>query len=134
MIVVDTNVIGYTLLASERSRLAEQALVIDSEWAAPMLWRSEFRNVLTQYLRNDRLEFNDCLRIMDTAAALVGGREFIVQAGRVLELVASSTCSAYDCEFIALAQDLGVPLVTVDRQVLNNFPADAIDLTEFVRK
>jgi predicted nucleic acid-binding protein len=134
MIVVDTNVIGYTLLASEHSRLAEQALVIDSEWAAPMLWRSEFRNVLAQYLRNDRLEFNDCLRIMDKAAALVGGREFIVQTGRVLELVASSTCSAYDCEFVALAQDLGVPLVTVDRQVLNNFPADAIDLTEFVRK
>ena len=134
MIVVDTNVIGYTLLASERSRLAEQALVIDSDWAAPMLWRGEFRNVLAQYLRKGRLGYSECLRIMDEAASLVGGREFIVQTGRVFELVASSTCSAYDCEFVALAQDLGVPLVTVDRQVLNNFPADAIDLTEFVRK
>ena len=47
MIVVDTNVIGYLFLSSDQSVLAERALQKDNEWAAPILWRSEFRNVLT---------------------------------------------------------------------------------------
>jgi predicted nucleic acid-binding protein len=41
-------------------------------------------------------------------------------------------CSAYDCEFVALVQDIGVPLVTVDRQVLRAFPNVAISLDEFI--
>ena len=50
----------------------------------------------------------------------------------VLDLAAASSCSAYDCEFVALAQDLGVRLVTVDKQVLKEFPTVAIALGEFV--
>jgi predicted nucleic acid-binding protein len=50
------------------------------------------------------------------------GAEYAVDAERVLRLVATSVCSAYDCEFIALAEDLAVPLVTSDRQVLGEFP------------
>ena len=45
MIVVDTNVIGYLFLSSEQSILAEYALKKDSEWTAPIIWRSELRNV-----------------------------------------------------------------------------------------
>ncbi len=47
MIVVDTNVVGYLFLSSEKSVLAERALEKDNEWATPILWRSEFRNVLS---------------------------------------------------------------------------------------
>lgn len=31
-------------------------------------------------------------------------------------------CTAYDCEFVALSQRLGVPLVTLDRALLKAFP------------
>jgi predicted nucleic acid-binding protein len=34
MIVVDTNIIGYLYLASERSPQAEQVLRRDAEWSA----------------------------------------------------------------------------------------------------
>jgi predicted nucleic acid-binding protein len=44
----------------------------------------------------------------------------------VLSLAAQSGCSAYDCEFVALAQDLRVPLVTTDRQILKAFPTVAV--------
>ena len=43
MIAVDTNIIGYLYLISDRSMQAEQALVKDRQWAAPLLWRSELR-------------------------------------------------------------------------------------------
>jgi predicted nucleic acid-binding protein len=49
----------------------------------------------------------------------------------VLELASRSGCSAYDCEFVALAQDLEVPLVTNDRQILKAFPTIAISPSAF---
>ncbi len=133
MIVVDTNIIGYLYLSSERSAQAEKALLKDPEWVAPVLWKSELRNVLAQYLRRKILSFEDAVRIMDEASRLMAGREYEVASIEVLQLVKESTCSAYDCEFVALARDLKVPLVTVDRQILREFPEIAISLEEYIK-
>ena len=131
MIVVDTNVIGYLYLGSDRSMQAEQALFRDAEWAAPILWRSELRNVLTKYIRNQWLSLEEAVHVMDEAVALMQEREFEVSSSQVLSLAAASACSAYDCEFVALAQALEVPLVTVDRQLLRHFSETAIPLEDF---
>jgi predicted nucleic acid-binding protein len=69
---------------------------------------------------------------MDEALDLMKDREYEVNSYHVLSLVASSTCSAYDSEFVSLAQDLGVPLVTVDTQILRQFPSTAIPLEAFI--
>lgn len=132
MIVVDTNVIGYLFLTSAKSSLAEQALLKDSNWAAPLLWRSEMRNVLTFYIRKGLLSLEDAQQIMNQAIVLMRSQEYGVTSNQVLELVHISTCSAYDCEFVALARDLKVPLVTVDRQILKEFPDTGISLDAFV--
>jgi predicted nucleic acid-binding protein len=42
-----------------------------------------------------------------------------------MQLASTNRCSAYDCEFVALARYLGVPLVTEDRQLLEGFPGIA---------
>lgn len=131
MIVVDTNVIGYLFLSSEQSLLAEYALQKDSEWAAPILWRSELRNVLTLYVRKNIITLEQSQRIMNGALELLRGREYAVSSYEVLRLASESKCSAYDCEFIAAANDLKVPLVTVDRQLLREFPTVAVPLNSF---
>jgi predicted nucleic acid-binding protein len=128
VIVVDTNVIGYLYLASERSDQAEQLLLKDPQWAAPVLWRSELRNVLALYMRRDMLSLQEAQQIMEAAMRLMRAREYEVVSSQVLALAAASNCSAYDCEFVALAQDLGVPLVTVDKRVLDQFPGFAVPL------
>ena len=132
MIVVDTNIIGYLYLSSNRSEQAEKALLIDSRWAAPILWRSEFRNVLAMYMRRGILTIEDASQIIGDAMQLMQGGEYEVVSIQVLQLVSESACSAYDCEFVALARDLKVPLVTVDKQILKQFPKEAISLDEFV--
>jgi len=133
MIVVDTNIISYLYLTGERSEQAEKALLKDAEWVAPVLWRSEFRNVLASYLRGKKLSLTDALRIMEEATAMMQGGEYEVSSHEVLQLAEESGCSAYDCEFVALARDLGVPLITVDKQILRQFPSEAIALETFIR-
>jgi predicted nucleic acid-binding protein len=134
MIVVDTNIIGYLYLTSEFSALAEQVLLKDPDWAAPLLWRSEFRNVLTFYIRKHILSVEEAVRIMEEAITLLHGGEYETTSFQVLQLVVESDCSAYDCEFAALARDLGVPLVTLDKQLLDQFPNDTIALDAYVKQ
>ena len=131
MIVVDTNVIGYLFLSSERSILAERALKKDSEWAAPIIWRSELRNVLVLYMRKNIIRLDHAQGIMNGALELMRGREYEISSYEVLRLASESKCSAYDCEFIAAANYLKVPLITVDNQLLREFPAVAVSLTTF---
>ncbi len=132
MIVVDSNVIGYLFLKSDRSKQAEAALLKDSNWASPPLWRSEIRNVLAYYIRKRLLTLEAAQVIMEEAVKLMIGREYEVDSSQVLRLAAESSCSAYDCEYVALARDLGVPLVTVDKKILSQFPDVAIALDKFV--
>lgn len=68
------------------------------------------------------------------AEAIIGDNEFDVGTPPVLSLATSSGCSAYDCEYVALAQDLGVPLVTTDRALVKAFPGVAVSLEAFARR
>ncbi len=131
MIVVDTNVIGYLFLSSDQSLSAERALQKDIEWAAPVLWRSEFRNVLAFYMRKNIIDLQQAQIIMNSALKLLKEREYHVPSSEVLRLASESKCSAYDCEFIAVANDLKVPLITVDKQLLRAFPSVAVSLSTF---
>lgn len=132
MIVVDTNLIAYLYLTSSHSQQAEQGLRKDPHWAAPLLWRSEFRNVLALYIRKHWLSLEAGQQIMDEALSLMEDQEYEVDSDQVLKLVTLSKCSAYDCEFVALAQELGTSLVTVDKQLLREFPKVAVSLAGFV--
>ena len=134
MIVAETNIIGYLYLTSERSSQSETALLKDSQWVAPLLWRSEFRNVLAHYIRKHILPLEEANRIMEDAISLMQGGEYEIASLQVLALVDKSNCSAYDCEFVALAQDLNVPLVTVDKQILEQFPNIAISLDKYINQ
>ncbi len=134
MIVVDTNVVAYLLLGGEKTPGARLAFRKDPVWAAPLLWRSEFRNVLAAYLRRGRLSLVDALEVVREAEALFRGFEYSVESGHILKLASESACSAYDCEFVALAQQLNVPLVTSDAEILKEYPQTAISLEAFAGK
>lgn len=129
MIVVDSNVLAYLYLPGEYTAAAEALMEHDPEWAAPVLWRSEFRNILAGYLRRGKLAFEQAHALQCEAEDLLGGAEYEVDSRSVLELVRDSECSAYDCEFVALAMELGTKLVTMDGKVLRSFPGVAVALS-----
>jgi predicted nucleic acid-binding protein len=132
MIIADANLIAYLLLKTEKSDLAEQVFARDAEWYAPILWRSEVRNIVINYIRHNLLTLPEAQGVMEKAHALFADREYIVLSDQVLELAATSRCTAYDCEYVALAQQFEISLVTADKQLINEFPEIAVSLEDFI--
>ncbi|HWG95875.1 MAG TPA: type II toxin-antitoxin system VapC family toxin [Nitrospira sp.] len=133
MIVADTNLLIYLYVQGERTEESEAVLRRDATWTVPLLWRSEFRNALIGLVRKEVLAVDQALSIVDETERWLAGYEYSVISRHVLTLADRSGCSAYDCEFVALAQDLGIPLVTTDRQILKAFPRLAISPDGFAR-
>ncbi len=128
MIVVDTNIIAYLFLRCEFTEPAEKLFRRDGDWAAPLFWRSEFRNVLATQVRRRALTLEQACNLQTEAEELMAGREFEVPSADVLRLASGSGCSAYDCEFVLLAQRLNLRLITNDKAVLLAFPETAVPL------
>jgi predicted nucleic acid-binding protein len=131
VIVVDTNLVVYLLVASDFTAQAEQVYQKDAQWAAPPLWRSEFRSAMTTFVRGGDLALEDAIEKMEAAEFLMEGQDFRMDSARILRLAAQSGCSAYDSEFVALAEDLRVPLITADHEVLAKFRPIARSMQEF---
>ena len=121
-------------MASPYSEAADTAWTKDPDWIVPLLWRSEFRNVLAGAMRRRSITVESAIEIANLAEAALAENEFSISASAVLQLVSQSGCSAYDCEFVALAREQKVPLVTADRRILRDFPELTISLEEFVRR
>jgi predicted nucleic acid-binding protein len=122
VIVVDVNVLAYLLIPGKYTKAAERQLEEDSVWVVPRLWRSEFRNVLATYMRAGQMDLTDASIVFQKAEELVGAEEYEVETLHVLRLCVESKCSAYDCEYIALAEFLDVKLVTKDGKLAKAFP------------
>ena len=131
MIVADTNLLIYLYVLGQRTEESEAVLRRDALWVVPLLWRSEFRNSLIGLVRVHALQLDDALAMSEEAERWIAGQEYSVLSRQVLMLASRSGCSAYDCEFVALARDLEVPLVTTDRQVLKAFPTIAVSPSTF---
>ncbi|MCX7014039.1 MAG: type II toxin-antitoxin system VapC family toxin [Candidatus Sumerlaeota bacterium] len=126
MIVVDTNLLAYFFLGGTGTAPARDVFLRDPEWAAPMLWRSEFRSVLIQYVRQGHLDVEQAILAYKMAQRLLAGREFVPDPAAVIRLAAASGCTAYDSEFVAVARQLRATLVTSDKAILAAFPNTAI--------
>jgi predicted nucleic acid-binding protein len=130
VIVVDTNVLAYLLIPGKYTEDAERLLDTEPVWAAPLLWRSELRNVLATYVRAKLLDLVDAVALYRRAADIIGAEEYDVETSDVLRLVKSSGCSAYDCEFVSLAEYLDVKLVTADSKLVKAFRARVTPLSD----
>lgn len=133
--VVDTNVVAYYLLGTERFasethdfwRAVEQPL-------APAHWQAELASVLWMAIRAGALPTDEGHRRLDFASRLrIRARPIGSLWQAALTLSLNSGVSPYDTLFVALAQSQDVPLATFDKQVLKAFPGVARrpkDITE----
>lgn len=131
MIAVDTNLLVYLWLKSEKTSVAEEIHRCDPLWVAPLLWRSEFRNVVSHYIRRG-VSFEVGLESIQNAESQMKGNEVLVNSQEVMKLAKVSGCTPCQCEFVHVAQIKSVPLVTFNAQTLRDFPHIAIDPSKFI--
>jgi predicted nucleic acid-binding protein len=133
VIVADTNLIAYFLIKGDFTDQANATFHKDPEWIAPILWRSEFRNVLALYIRKGFLNFDEAVDLMQEAELLMKGMEYLVPSINILKIAEESQSSAYDCEFVALAKQFGLELVTSDSIIIQKFPDTAVHMSKFIK-
>ena len=132
MIVVDTNTIAYLYLPTDYTADVEAVLEKDPLWIAPLLWRSEFRNILALYVRKNIIDLDTAVQMQAQAEQQLAGNEYSVNSAVVLTLAKDSGCTAYDCEFISIAKLLNSKLVTADKKLIAAFPDIAMSAKDFV--
>ncbi len=131
MIVVDAMILAYALVGvPEYTPAVNRLLDLDLAWAGPPLWRNELRNVYIWVPETDRpgdaVTLGDAQRKMHLAETLIGERTFGVESDAVLDIAQTTGLSAYDGEYVALAQEVDVPLVTTDGAILQAVPDVAV--------
>lgn len=125
MIVVDVNVVAYYVIEGEKTALARELMQREPDWRLPELWRHEYLNVLATYARQGGATLEQARVLWRRAVELFGPREHATDAEAALALAVRAPVSAYDGQYLALAQRLGTVLVTEDRRLLKAFPAIA---------
>ena len=131
MIVADTNLLVYLFVESDFTDRARQVHSIDSDWVFPPIALSEAANVLVTLVREKCITpgaASETLSIIEKRVK-AGVREVSMKA--VLDLAVQRNISAYDAQFVVLADLLGINLVTEDGKLKKTFPDKAISMEVF---
>jgi predicted nucleic acid-binding protein len=116
LIVADANLIAALAVKTDAAALAFAVLTKDSEWMAPQIWESEFRNALIGMVRAGKIRLKTASAAFALAAESV--ETFSVSTGAVLRLAEAYGLSAYDAEYAALAEWLDCQTVSFDDDLL----------------
>ena len=121
MIVADSTLLVHFALPVARVNdvlAAKDVYRQDSVWRATPLWKSEVRNVGVKYMRAGDLSLGDLTDALAVLDDMLRESVETVEHDEVLRAALGFGLSGYDAEYVALAERLGVPLVTSDKRVL----------------
>lgn len=118
MIVVDTNILLHTLIEGELTPACQALRKEDPQWLVPSLWRYEFANALRTKAKVGGIGADQAVAIMSAAMETFIPLEREVPHAASLRLAILYDVSAYDASFLALAQSVGVKLVTEDAKLV----------------
>ncbi len=129
MIVIDTNVMVRLVVGGEEGADAALLFQRDTEWAAPGLLMGELRNVLLGFVRRGTVTPAQAKAMSDDASVILGERLACVRGTQVMDIAMECDLTAYDAEFVALARTLHVPLVTMDKGILQGAADVAVSVS-----
>ena len=131
-LVIDASAISEILLNDEHADKLHAFLVDRNEgdrWLAPEFCLLECYNVIWKAVRNDRLTHEESLSAISSLNKLplecIESAEYLDQS---LALALRHGLPIYDSCYLALAADLGYPLVSLDRRQLRAASAEGLNL------
>jgi len=119
-LVLDSSICLSWFFPDERTNFTDTALDVaaNEECWVPSLWRLEFSNALLVAERRRRLTRAERLQMLDEASRLRLRVDAHVHDLRQISSLASQHgLSAYDAAYLELAMRLGVPMITLDKDL-----------------
>lgn len=132
MIAVDVNIIAYLLIAGEKTGEARAVRDLDADWIVPDLWRDEFLNILATYVRQGGTDLESAKKLWLAAVSLFEVKESVAGSVVTLELAEQYRLSAYDVQYLAVAVEHGVILITEDQSLLRSAPQHAMTMRAYI--
>ncbi len=132
MIVADANVIAYLWIPGHEEFRSRDLLVKDAEWWVPNLYKSELRSVLLLHIRKNIITTQNAILLLEKMERQFEFTSMDVPSSLVLTLAERTSCSAYDCEYAALALLLECPLITNDKKIIQSFPTLAMTANSYL--
>lgn len=99
---------------------AKKVYAQDPDWRVTALWKSEVRHVGIKYVRSGALLRGDLIVALHLLDGMLASKTEVVTHVEALDAAFRYELSGYDAEYAALAERLGVPLVTSDKRVLHS--------------
>lgn len=128
--VVDCNVVVHLLLDGECSREARMLLQRDADWRSESFVMVELTNVLATWMRARDLALAGAASVLGQAQSVLDTGMHTIGHADALALAAQYRVTAYDARYLAVARELGVPLVTEDAKLRKAAPLLTRSLAE----
>jgi predicted nucleic acid-binding protein len=132
MIVVDSSVISFLFLEGELTESVKELHRIDSEWITPPILNHEMLNILAVVGTADHA-IAPMEEIWRDLRALLGSRQQVPDPFRSLHLAIELEISGYVAQYVALAQQLNIPLVTEEQRLLEQLPDLCLSIEEALK-
>ncbi len=132
MIVVDTNIIAYLFVRNDEfTPITKELYRKDRSWIAPSLWKFEFFNLLNLYRKRSLLAEEDMKDIYFKSLETVETVD-LVDLSFLYNVASTSDLTGYDAQFVALANEKNLSLITEDKRIRNEFSNIAVSIKDFL--
>jgi predicted nucleic acid-binding protein len=118
MIIADANLLAYYVLAGDRTKSVERMRALDNDWIAPVLLRHELLNVFGNYIRKASMSRDRAIRLYRRAISIVRFDERTADPIAIFRLVEEKRLTAFDAQYLWLAYETKLKLVTADRALI----------------
>jgi predicted nucleic acid-binding protein len=134
MIVIEANILIYALIECDNSRMIPQLREKDADWRTTGLCLHETLNVLATFQRRGLLTLEQCQELLKSANRFISVAQCEVNIEASLAVAAKYGITGYDAQYVALAQNLAVPLITEDRKLRHAVPGIGVSMQEFIEQ
>lgn len=134
MIVADANIVAALYFDGADTDSARLLLDRDGDWVVPGLWRHEMLNIAANYAKFTQSGTARIVAAWENADAQFADRIRPVDLGSALSMSIKHGISADDAQYVALAQELNVWLVTQDKKLRAAMPARTLSLRDAIAK
>ena len=134
MIVVDANILIYSLIESDYTPLVNQLRAKDADWRTTTLCLHEVVNVLATYQRRGIITLAQCRELLAYTESFIEVAQCEVNMDTALVVAAEYAVTGYDAQYVALTKSLNAPLITEDRKLRQAVSGIAFSIQEFLER